>query len=430
VVGALLAGVLALLAPAAAQASISVGDVSVSEGDGGVVATFELTRDAGLLAGATSVGFATFDGSAHAPADYADTRGTVGFPGTLLPTTQVQLVAVPIAGDRLDEPTETFGLAVTGAEVAGGAATGTIVDDDPPPAVSVADAAPANEGGSASFTVALTGRSGRDVSVAFATADATATAAQDYTARSGRVTIPAGATSAAIAVALTDDRADEPSETFVLRLSAPAAATLGDAAATATILDNDDPPAAGSSSPPASGTPPPPPQPPLPKIPVTGSSPPETSVGVPRLGLGSPHLRPPSTGLVTLACPPDSGSCTGQVTLFTRPNKHSKIKALRRERRLGRRTFTLAGGRTLTLAFALGREDRRLLERAGRMRVRAYAVMRDAAGHSGVRTTNGTLVRRTAHSSPSAKRSALGAREGLDEVGRALGSLVGRSPRL
>jgi hypothetical protein len=426
VLGALLAGVLALLVPAAAQAAISVGDVSVSEGDGGVVATFALTRDAGLLAGATSVGFATFDGSAHAPADYAETRGTVGFPGTLLPTTQVQLVAVPIAGDRLDELSETFGLAVTGAEVADGSATGTIVDDDPPPAVSVADAPPATEGGSASFTVALTGRSGRDVSVAFATADATATAGQDYAARSGRVTIPAGATSAAIAVALTDDSADEPSETFVLRLSTPAAATLGDAAATATILDNDDPPTAGSSSPPASATAPPAA---LPKLPVTGSSPPPgPPVGAPRLGLGNPHLRPPSTGLVTLACPPDSGSCTGQVTLFTRPNKHSKIKALRTERRLGRRTFTLDGGRTLTLAFALGRTDRRLLERAGRMRVRAYAVMRDAAGRSGVRTANGTLVRRTAHSSPSAKRSALGAREGLDEVGSAPGSVVGRSP--
>jgi hypothetical protein len=429
VLGALLAGVLALLAPAAAQASISVDDVSVSEGNGGIVATFTLTRDAGLLAGATSVGFATSDGSAHAPADYANTHGSIGFPGTLLPATQIQLVAVPIAGDHLDELNESFAFAIAGAEVAGGTATGTIVDDDPPPAVSVADAPPAAEGGSASFTVALTGPSGRDVSVAFATADASAMAGQDYTARSGTLTIPAGSTSAAIAVALTDDSADEPAETFGMRLSAPKSATLGDSAATATILDNDDPPAPGTSSPPGNATAPPP-APALPKIPVTGSSNPGTSGSVPHLGLGNPRLRPPHTGLVTLACPPDSGSCTGQVTLFTRPNKHSKIRALRKERRLGQRTFTLAGGRTLTLAFALGRADRGLLERAGRMKVRAYAVMRDGAGRSGVRTANGTLVRRTSHSSASARRSALSAREGLDEVGRALGAVVGRSPGL
>src|SRR5436190_23522203 len=102
VLGTLLVCAAGLLAPAAAQASISVADVSLSEGNGGTVATFTLIRNAGLLSGATSVAFATVDGSARAPADYAATSGSAGFPGALLGGTQVQTVAVPIAGDRLD----------------------------------------------------------------------------------------------------------------------------------------------------------------------------------------------------------------------------------------------------------------------------------------------------------------------------------------
>jgi hypothetical protein len=424
--GALLVGALALLLPSTAQAAISVGNVALTEGNSGTAVTFTLTRDAGFLAGPTSVSFATADGSARAPSDYTASSGTRDFPGVglLFPETQVQHVAVPVAGDRRDEPDESFRLVVTGAEVADGDATATITDDDPPPSVGVADAPPATEGGSAAFTVTLSAASGRDITVAYATANGTATAGQDYTARSGTLAIPAGSTSAAVPVALTDDSADEPAEGFELRLSAPTSATLGDAAATATIVDDDEPPAPAPG--PAGSVPPPPPALVLPTLPSTGSAAPP---GVPRLGVSVPRLRQPSTGIVTVACPVDAGSCTGQVTLFTRPNKRSKIKELRVERRLGRRTFTLVAGRTQTLTFALSRSDRRLLDRSGRINVRAYALTKDGAGRQGVRTANGTLIGRTAHSSPTRSRSAASG-EGLDEVGRALGAVVGRSPVL
>jgi hypothetical protein len=396
---ALLACGLGLAAPAAAQASISVNDVALTEGDGPTSVTFTLTRSAGLLAGATSVAFTTADVGAVSPADYLLTRGTRDFPGTLLPATQVQTVTVPIVGDRLDEPTETFRLVVSGAEVADGEGVATIADDDPPPFIGVNDAAPAPEGATATFGVALSAPSGRDVTVAFATANGSAVAGQDYTARAGTLTIPAGSTAAAVGVALIDDAADEPAESFELRLSAPTAATLVDAAGTATIIDNDEPPAAATS--PASTAPPAPP-----KLPLPPTSQPSTasSIGT-RLVIGNPRLRQPATGLVTIACPPSAGTCTGQLTLFTRPNTRSKIKQLRKERRLGQRKFTLAGGSTTTLAFKLSRADRSLLDRAGRMNVRAFAVTRDSTGRSDVRSAGGVLLRRTAHSSPSAKRA-------------------------
>jgi hypothetical protein len=424
-VGALVVCAAALAAPAVAQASVSVNDVSVTEGSGGTTtATFTLTRNAGLLAGATSVAFTTANGSAVAPADYLLTRGTRDFPGTLLPATQVQHVSVTVEGDLLDEPTETFALVVSGAEVGDGNGVATVADDDAPPVARVTDAAPATEGGTAPFAVLLSAPSGRDVSVAFATADGSAVAGQDYTARSGTLTIPAGSIVAAVNVALIDDSADEPAETFQLRLSAPTAATLGNAAATATIVDNDEPPVAAVAPPPPVATPPRPPALVLPlPSPSSGSS------VASRLVIGNPRLRQPSTGLVTIACPPAAGTCSGQVTLFTRPSTQSKVKPLRRERRLGQRKFTLAGGATTTLSFVLSRADRRLLERAGRMNVRAFAVFRDSAGRGDVRSASGVLLRRTAHSSPSAKRASA-AGEGLGEVGGALGAVVGRGPGL
>jgi hypothetical protein len=385
--------VLALAAPAAAQGAIAVDDVRVTEGDGGAVAIFTLTRSAPLLGGAVTVGFNTVDVTARAPADFEDTSGSLAFSAALLGGTQTQQIAVPIAGDRLDEPSESFRLALSGPEIADGEGVGTIVDDDPQPAVRVADAAASPEGATASFAVTLSAPSGRDVTVAFTTVDGSATAGQDYTARSGRLTIPAGSTSATVPVALLDDGVDEPSEGFELRLSAPAAATLGRAAASATVLDDDQPPAQTS---PAGGGGQQPARPPA--SPTGGSGTPPSSAS-PRLGLAGPRLRPPATALITISCPLEAGSCSGAVTLFSRASKRSKIKALRRERRLGRRAFTLAGSRTRTLEIRLGRRDRSLLQRAGRMPVRAFAVTRDAAGRTGVRSVNGTLLRRTEHSS-------------------------------
>jgi hypothetical protein len=388
----LLGGCVLVAAPAAAEAEIYVGNVQEAEGSGSI--TFTITREAGLLAlRRVTVGFETADGSARSQADYAPASGTRTFPAALLPEKQTEHVTVSVARDGLDEPDETVRLLVSGYGVTDGEGVGTIGDDDPAPTVGVRDAPPAAEGASAAFTVGLSKPSGRDVSVAFATADGSAVAGQDYSARSGRITIPAGATSAGVGVALIDDGADEPDERFELRLSAPSAAGLGDAAGVAAIVDNDAPAAPGgsppTSKPPGGGSSPPP---------QTGSGSGSGSRGLPQLGVSSPRLRQPSTVLVTISCPPQSGSCSGRLTLFSRPTKRSKIKALRRERRLGRESFSLAGGDSRTLRIALSRRDKALLRRAGRMPVRLYVVTSDSSGQSGVRRVNGTLIARTRHS--------------------------------
>ena len=394
----LLAAVTPAFGAAAAHAAVTINDVTVNETNGLASATFTVTRTVGALAPATAVAYATANGSARAPGDYTPTSGTLSFGALLLGGTQTQQITVTVQGDALDEATETFTVALAGDEVADGSGQATVVDDDPPPALRVLDAAPAAEGGTAVFTVALSTPSGRDVSVAYATANGSAMAGQDYAARSGTATIAAGATGVQVGVPLNDDGADEPNETFELRLSSPGNATIADGSGVATIVDDDEPPAA-----PSQPSPPPPPPPPgtapLGVVPVspgtTGSS--TSSGALPQLGVSSPRLRLPGTIVLTVSCPRDAGRCSGRVTIFSRANKRSKIKALRVERRLARRTFTLAGGSSRTLQMLLSRRDRVLLKRAGRMNARAYVVTTDAAGRTGVRTVNGVLIGRTTH---------------------------------
>ena len=94
--------------------------------------------------------------------------------------------------------------------------------------------------GLAPITVTLdTVNAFQDVTVAYATADGTATAGEDYIAVSSVVTIPAGSLIAAFNVPIIEDTADEPSETILLSLSSPGGATLGSPNhATLTIVGN------------------------------------------------------------------------------------------------------------------------------------------------------------------------------------------------
>jgi hypothetical protein len=78
------------------------------------------------------------------------------------------------------------------------------------------------------------------VSVAYATADGTATSAGgDYTAASGTLTIPAGQTTGTITVWVNGDRLPEPHKTFFVNLSNPTNATIADGQGAGTIVDDE-----------------------------------------------------------------------------------------------------------------------------------------------------------------------------------------------
>ena len=132
-----------MTASAATLPSVSVGDVSISEGTGGTVtAMFTLTQD---KRGRSTVTYKTANGTATSPADYLARSGTVKFAGKKLTRT----VAVTVVSDAIDEPDETFSLELTGAKgatIADGEGTATIVDDDAAPSVAV-DASTVCSGG-------------------------------------------------------------------------------------------------------------------------------------------------------------------------------------------------------------------------------------------------------------------------------------------
>jgi hypothetical protein len=93
------------------------------------------------------------------------------------------------------------------------------------------------------MTVNLRGATEKVVSVSYATVAGTAGATgplADFIATTGQIVLQPGATTAVVNVGVIGDHRPEPDETFTLSLAEPAAATLGAATATATIV-NDDP---------------------------------------------------------------------------------------------------------------------------------------------------------------------------------------------
>ncbi|MYK47131.1 MAG: hypothetical protein F4029_12995, partial [Gammaproteobacteria bacterium] len=86
------------------------------------------------------------------------------------------MVTVAVADDMIDEHDEMFGVTLMPkmpdyVMVGDGMATGTIMDNDDPPAVSIADASGMEADGEVNFMVSLSGPSGLPISVNWATGD-------------------------------------------------------------------------------------------------------------------------------------------------------------------------------------------------------------------------------------------------------------------
>ncbi len=114
---------------AAPLPSVSIGDVSAAEGNQGTTTfSFPVTLSASATQ-TVSVDYATADGTALAPSDYAAASGTVTFE----PGADAKTIAISVVGDPMTEPNETFTVALSNprnATLAKGTATGTISDDE------------------------------------------------------------------------------------------------------------------------------------------------------------------------------------------------------------------------------------------------------------------------------------------------------------
>ena len=109
-----------------------------------------------------------------------------------------------------------------------------------PVAVSVADAR-AREGADETidFAVTLSRAASVTVAVAYATADGTATAGEDYTRSGGALSFDPGETAKTVSVPVLDDAVDEGEETFTLRLTSASGAVIADGVATGAIENSD-----------------------------------------------------------------------------------------------------------------------------------------------------------------------------------------------
>ena len=228
-----------------APLSLSVAAASGTEG-GLVNFTVSLSR---LVSTETvTVAYATASGTATSGTDFTAASGMLTFTANDMSKT----VPVQTIDDTVDELNETFTLTLsnpsTDVMLATEMATGTIIDNDGAPALSVA-AASGTEGGLVNFTVSLSPASGQAVTVAYATAPGTATSSADgvgvdFTATSGVLTFGVGETSKLVPVLITQDNIYDPNEIFSLMLSNPVGATLisTDAVAEGTITDDEAPP--------------------------------------------------------------------------------------------------------------------------------------------------------------------------------------------
>jgi hypothetical protein len=189
------------------------------------------------------VAYATANGTATAPADFASASGTLTFAAGV--TTQT--LTVVVAGDTLDEATETFLVNLSSPSnvtINDGQATGTITDNDATPSLSInnVSVAEGNTGTvNAVFTVSLNAASGQNVTVNYATSNGTATAGTtgDYTSTSSSLTFTPGQTARTVTVVVRGDTLDEADETFNVNLSGATNATISDSQGVGTIQDDD-----------------------------------------------------------------------------------------------------------------------------------------------------------------------------------------------
>ncbi|HYG80781.1 MAG TPA: Calx-beta domain-containing protein, partial [Pyrinomonadaceae bacterium] len=225
-----------------APPTVSVNNIAVTEGNAAVTANFtvSLSKPSGLT---VKVKYATANGTATAPADYAAKALTTL---TFAPGETTKTVPVAVAGDTRDEPAETFKLnlsAPTNATIATATGACIITDNDPAPSVTINNVTvtePDSGTRAAVFTVKLSAASGQTVTVKYATANGTAAAPADYTALAlTTLTFTPGQISKTVTVQVKGDVIKEANETFFVNLSAATNATIADAQGLGTITNDD-----------------------------------------------------------------------------------------------------------------------------------------------------------------------------------------------
>ncbi|MFZ4401257.1 MAG: HYR domain-containing protein, partial [Bacteroidales bacterium] len=234
-------------------ATIAIDNVSITEGNSGTsLLTFNVTHSGGNLDVPFSVGYSTANGTAKTTdGDYVSNSGTLNFSGT---SGETQTINITINGDTKVELNEAFTVGLSNLLASGrnitiatGTGTGTINNDDAATVNinNVTQYETHSGNTNFNFTVSLTNASDTIVTVKYATANGSATTANnDYTAKaSTTLTFAAGETSKTVAIVVKGDLIVELDETFTVGLSTLVNngrnISLGTITGTGTILNDD-----------------------------------------------------------------------------------------------------------------------------------------------------------------------------------------------
>lgn len=226
-----------------------VSDAAIFEGNSGRANAVFTVNLIGQHDHTVSVNYTAVKGTALTRKDFIPKRGKL----TFTPGVSSREIIIPIVGEVMSEYDEDFFVTLSrsvNSVVIHGQGLGVIVDDDASPVLTISDVSTVEKDAgirALSFTLRLSTKSGRPVSVDFQTADDTATAESDYVPTSGTATIPPGKLLTKVTVPIIGNRTSEDIESFFLNLFNPVNATLGNAQALATIKDNDKAPAVSVS---------------------------------------------------------------------------------------------------------------------------------------------------------------------------------------
>ncbi len=233
------------LTKASDKPTITVSDLSLTEGSGGnLVFTISQVWPENIV-----IPYSMSDASAETPSDYTSASGNVTIVAGLTSAT----LAIATVDDSVYEGAEQFlvDLSAPANAVFSGAALSAskpveVLDNEIQPTVQYASST--SSAGEATtphlVTVTLSAPVQSAVTVAYAVTGGTATGSgADFTLTNGTLTFAGGETTKDISIAVVNDAIYEDDETITMNLSSPAVAALGvQTTHTHTIIDDESPP--------------------------------------------------------------------------------------------------------------------------------------------------------------------------------------------
>ncbi|MBD2515327.1 DUF4347 domain-containing protein [Nostoc sp. FACHB-973] len=232
--------------PANIDYAISTATPNVTEGNSGSqIVTFIVTRS-GDTSIASTVHY-VLDGTATFGTDYntikvAGVTSAVSGSVIFAAGETTKAITFNVLGEKVTEVNETINLTLSHPNQLAPVtdpATVTIVNDDNPPTISIANKSGSESIGNFSFTVQLSNASSDVITVDYNTSNDTAIANLDYTPLTGTLTFNPGVTTQTITIPILEDFVDESSERFFVNLTNPTNASIADNQASGTITDND-----------------------------------------------------------------------------------------------------------------------------------------------------------------------------------------------